>query len=587
MEHSLGEALSGFERALTRFRKSLEPMPELCLAVFEDTQEWSDLLTYKLVPHLAGEGCLIAAVSGGTNTGKSCIFNLLLGRLVSPIVNTAAATCHPILAANAARREACLAAQLVPEFDPRPFDRPEDATDPSLPSDTLLIAAAQDLPDHLILMDTPDIDSIDRANWDIAEHIRATGDVLVAVLTGEKYKDQKVVAFFREALAAGRVIVPVMNKANPEKDFDVARRQLDEFRADVELEGPCFVVAHDFDLAENPTRPIDALDGGPDLRSYIESLPVQSIKERVFSGTVRRFSERATEFITHAEQIGAGLTEVVVRFEAEARAAAQTYDPAPGEQIGGLFHEFVQSRRGPVRRYIGTASSTAVRGISLIGRRVAAAFRNRATLEPEDAPDPAELNEMHRKAVERIAQNLAAQYIELARNLHGPGAALVREALTEVDVDAAVRAIADDMTQAEDISEEFREHAQRLLESWWDEHPGRRRALEALDTMLAIVPMAIAAPIAMHTGGVGASEAVVVVAPVAEQFVARVIEYQFGDAMFDFLSPWKREQQEALEQSLHTHLTAPGLRILRDALKSFDGDALAELKGHLDTCRSH
>ena len=104
MEHSLGEALSGFERALTRFRKSLEPTPDLCLAVFEDTQEWSDLLTYKLVPHLAGEGCLIAAVSGGTNTGKSCVFNLLLGSSISPVVSTAAATCHPILAANVARR---------------------------------------------------------------------------------------------------------------------------------------------------------------------------------------------------------------------------------------------------------------------------------------------------------------------------------------------------------------------------------------------------------------------------------------------------------------------------------------------------
>ena len=85
-------------------------------------------------------------------------------------------------------------------------------------------------------MDTPDVDSIDKRNWEVADHIRAAGDVLVAVVTGEKYKDDRVIQYFKEAAASGRMLIPVMNKANPADDFDVARKQLKEFCNDVGIE---------------------------------------------------------------------------------------------------------------------------------------------------------------------------------------------------------------------------------------------------------------------------------------------------------------------------------------------------------------
>src|SRR3990172_9538067 len=97
-DHSLGEALAGFDVALRRLRAALDPDPALRDAVFSGSEDWIGLLVYKLVPHLAGEGCLIAAVTGGTNTGKSTIFNLLLKRRISPVMATAAATRRPVIA---------------------------------------------------------------------------------------------------------------------------------------------------------------------------------------------------------------------------------------------------------------------------------------------------------------------------------------------------------------------------------------------------------------------------------------------------------------------------------------------------------
>ena len=115
------------------------------------------------------------------------------------------------------------------------------------------------LPDHLVLMDTPDVDSIMKRNWEVAAHLRAAGDVMIAVITGEKYKDERVVEFFRQAVSAGRVVVPVMNKANPAENFAVARRQTEEFCHDVGIEGPAFVISHDFAIGEDLRRPIRAL----------------------------------------------------------------------------------------------------------------------------------------------------------------------------------------------------------------------------------------------------------------------------------------------------------------------------------------
>ena len=66
MENVVGKALAEFEAALGDLREALGPYAGLQSLVFDGTQEGSDLLTYKLVPHFAGEGCLVAAVAGST-----------------------------------------------------------------------------------------------------------------------------------------------------------------------------------------------------------------------------------------------------------------------------------------------------------------------------------------------------------------------------------------------------------------------------------------------------------------------------------------------------------------------------------------
>lgn len=588
MSEQLGAALTAFDAALNGLQAALSAFPELGDVLFEGTDEWRDLLEYKLAPHFAGEGCLVVAVAGGTNTGKSTVFNMLLGETTSPVRATAAATCRPVLAGNAGRARQCLAGKLVPEFTPVPLTVPEGVLTFDGPDSVMYVHENPALPERLVFLDTPDIDSIVKRNWDVAEHIRAAGDVLVAVVTPEKYKDERVIEFFQRAHAAGRLIFPLMNKANPANDYAAARAQLADFCAAAGVEdAPLFALPCDFSLSEDPARPIPGLCGAKTLRECIEAVDVAELKRKVYRDTLSRFVEEAGAFLERAVEWSKRLHRVRDDFCESARAFSARYDPAPGPEVGGLFHEFVQARRGAFGRTVGKAGGAIARGASVVGRSVRRAVFERTALEGGDGKvTETDLRRRHRRDIERIAQDLATAYLESARKLDAPVAAIVLRAVQSLDIQSAAGRVADAALTADSPSDAFRAHAQRTLEKWWNEHSDKRRVLLALDTILALVPAAIAIPLSVYVGGIGVPEAMIFAGPLMEQFFARVIEYQFGDALFDFLSPWRDEQRAALAAALQEHVTEPALRELAAALVPFDGDTFNALDTWLEQCRT-
>ena len=493
MEVDLGQALSAFDAALSEFRARLAPFPDLLDLVLEDTDEWLKLLKHKLLPHLAGEGCLVVAVAGGTNTGKSTVFNLLLGADVSPVRDTAAATCRPVLVGNALRAGQCLEGKLLPEFQPLEFDVAEAVISGEAPPNAIFVAQNDSLPDHLVLLDIPDVDSIEKQHWDVAENIQAAGDVVIAVLTGEKYKDERVVAFFRRARAAGRVVLPLMNKANPLDAYASARRHLDAFCADVGLDHPvCFAVPHDFALAADFGRPIAALEGESPLREYLESLPVAPIKKQVFHDTVLHFVALSAQFLARSREIAAELRGIGREFEERAEACSARYDPEPGESVGKLVHQFIQSKRGPLSRVIAWVGGFTGQYLSPLGRVISSAIRRRSTLETQASPNEAVLSH-HRQTLEKLTRDLITEYLQHARNVRQPASRLILEGLEQLNDEAAVQLVADLSLGMESISVSFREHARHKIEEYWEEDLVLRRFLLELDAILIVAPTAVTA----------------------------------------------------------------------------------------------
>ena len=270
---------------------------------FRENLEWERLLFGKILPHLEGEGCLVIAVAGGTNTGKSTLLNVLLKKDFTPVHHFAAATKRPILVASKSKAHQCLQNKLFLEFEAKEMENKEEALDEALPGDILLIKEEDTLTDAYLYLDTPDIDSIKKEHWDIAEKIVSAGDIIIAVLVDVKYKDDAVVQFFRRANEEGKYVIPVMNKVyndDPEL-LQIAKEQIEDFMKEVGLnEDVPYFYFFTYPRNENfLNKPIPSLsDNNLDLRDYICSLPVRETKEKVMKKTIERFNKQFCEWFS-------------------------------------------------------------------------------------------------------------------------------------------------------------------------------------------------------------------------------------------------------------------------------------------------
>src|SRR5688572_32982042 len=86
------------------------------------------LLDAKALPELeaALEFPVFAAILGGTNVGKSTVFNALAGKILSPALVTASATKHPLFFAHEKWRDRFLRDQPYPGVHCRELSDPKE-----------------------------------------------------------------------------------------------------------------------------------------------------------------------------------------------------------------------------------------------------------------------------------------------------------------------------------------------------------------------------------------------------------------------------------------------------------------------------
>ncbi|MCG6157420.1 GTPase [Rubinisphaera margarita] len=173
--------------------------------------EWYQLITQKLLPQLSDSTYLVVAVVGGTNIGKSVIFNHLCGSKVSATSPLASGTKHPTCLTPTRLASDELLTPVFSEFELRHSDDAEDALQGS-DDDFLFWRESPEAPENLLLLDTPDIDSDAQVNWSRADKVRRAADVLIAVLTQQKYNDAAVKKFFRAAAEEDKSILVVFNQ---------------------------------------------------------------------------------------------------------------------------------------------------------------------------------------------------------------------------------------------------------------------------------------------------------------------------------------------------------------------------------------
>lgn len=298
-------------RRLAQAAAGLAPLAARLGVARPEGDEWHELLVRKLLPDAESEPILIAAVVGGTNIGKSLLFNHLAGENASGVSRLAAGTKHPVCLAPAAWADARKLAERFEGFQLSAWQTPEDPLGES-DAHRLFWREGKHVPPRLLLLDTPDIDSDAVVNWQRADHIRQAADVLIAVLTQQKYNDAAVKQFFRKAAGADKPVIVVFNQCDLEADAAYLPRWLktfsDETGAHPEL---AYAVPYDRRGAETLQLAFHRLSAegrplgepGASLREELAALRFDAIKIRTFRGALDTVLDPARGAPAYLERI--------------------------------------------------------------------------------------------------------------------------------------------------------------------------------------------------------------------------------------------------------------------------------------------
>ncbi len=259
-------------------------------------REWFSLLEHRLLPQLETKPLLVVAVVGGTNIGKSALFNQMAGEVASAVSPLAAGTRHPVCLVPPGFGDEPALARIFEGFELAPWRSPQDPLDDSQ-TNKLFWRVGRHVPPRLLLLDTPDVDSDVAVNWDRAEAIRRVADVLVAVLTQQKYNDAAVKRFFRKAAEADKPFLVVFNQCDLKADRTFWPLWLSTFVRETGARPEfVYIVPHDrraADALELPffaanTNSRDGYTGPVSLRDDLAHMHFDAIKIRTFRGALSR-----------------------------------------------------------------------------------------------------------------------------------------------------------------------------------------------------------------------------------------------------------------------------------------------------------
>lgn len=494
-------------RKLARALAALEPEAVALGEPSPAGSEWYELLQRKLLPQLQAPPVLVVGVVGGTNIGKSVVFNQLAGENASASSPLAAGTKHPVCLIPPSVDDPALLGLLFEQFTLRSWQSAEDPLRES-PENFLFYRPGTRMPDRLLLIDAPDVDSDVTMNWQRARSIRQAADVLIAVLTQQKYNDAAVKQFFREAAAADKPVIVCFNQVHLDLDRDYWPLWLETFcqqtGADPKL---VYVLPHDRASADALALPFYEVgpDGrrplGPpaDLRRELAALHFDSIKLRTFRGAVRRLTDpdegipaylgrirfRAAEYLGAAQALSA--TEM-------ARVAWPTL---PARVLVDEIREWWDDHRSNFSRNVHGVYRVIGRGVTWPVRAAWQKFHPDQT-DPRDTFQSRERDAVV-QAVEKLLDELhrladVGNEILRPRLLHLLSGGLQEELLARVKAAHA---------ELPPVDDDYRAFLRSRLDTWSRDNPRSVGLLRSADYAMAVARPAITVALAVSGWVVG------------------------------------------------------------------------------------
>ncbi len=189
--------------ALKTLRRAIPAAAELLqLDLGEAFTHWTQSLDRKLLPRMAPEFPLVAAICGGGSAGKSTLFNGLMQKPMSPSGGRAGINRRVLIGTHEDSSDTGLFLQALAETfgaPVEPLDNPQRLLTPGSP----LRCSSTGLPKSIALLDTPDIDTGARGqytNRDLARHSLEVADLFLYIFTNATYNNRDNTDFIARML---------------------------------------------------------------------------------------------------------------------------------------------------------------------------------------------------------------------------------------------------------------------------------------------------------------------------------------------------------------------------------------------------
>ena len=464
--------------------------------------EWFELLRHKLLPQLDLPPLLVVAVVGGTNIGKSVVFNHLAGQVASASSPLAAGTKHPVCLTPDSAADPDLLRRLFEPFTLRAWQSPQDPLHESA-EDLLFWRVVRHMPPRLVILDAPDVDSDVPVNWGRARAIRQTADVLVAVLTQQKYNDAAVKQFFREAAAADKPIVVVFNQCDLAGDRPYWPLWLETFTRETGAR-PELVYVAPWDRVAAESLCLPFFEVGPDgqrralepssLRNDLAALRFDAIKIRTFRGAMRRVLDDqagAGAYLQSVRSAAAGFASAAAVLSA-GEMARVAWPALPPRILVDEIRAWWDAGRSHWSRQIHGVYRVLGRGLTW---PIRAAWDK---LAPLDAADP--LEAFQRRELDAVLLAVEKMIEELDR-LSQVGNETLRPRLQKLLGGHARAQLLDRVREAHAglpaVDDDYRRFLQGELDAWREANPRAVVFLRSLDHVLALARPAITVSLAV------------------------------------------------------------------------------------------
>lgn len=465
-------------------------------------EEWFELIVHKLLPQVDAEAVLVVAVVGGTNIGKSVVFNQLADETASRASPLAAGTKHPVCLVPSGLDDEALLARLFQGFCLRRWQSPDDPLAETA-EHLLFWRVGSAVPPRLLLLDTPDIDSDATVNWQRADHIRQSADVLIAVLTQQKYNDAAVKRFFRKAAEADKCVVVAFNQCDLDEDRDYWPQWLATFSGETGVQPELvYVIPYDRRAAAELRLPFHPLGpqalappGEPaSLRDELAALHFDAIKIRTFRGALARVlcqQQGAPAYLARLRHASHEFAAAAAALSA-AEMARVHWPALPAHLLVEEIRAWWDTARSPWSRQVHGFYRTLGQGIV---RPVRAAWR---TMLGSPAAEPlAAFRSREREVIVEAVEKLLDELDRLSQ----AGNDTLRPRLKALLGGASRQQLLERVKAAHEqlpaLDDDYRAFVRRELNRWGEANPRAIRFLRSLDHVAAVARPAITVSLAL------------------------------------------------------------------------------------------